>query len=186
MDPEDARGAAQANGASKAPSIFKPSSISSSGSSWVLSGRLGLRELMHRDMITCRFIRSLSRSWLKKYCGQPRQNSAKSSSPLRWSSSPFFLSSPELSSSSIPSHFLRSPVSRLSFPALKDRDRDKDQASTTTSYALNGHRSSPSTPGMTVGLWGPSTQQTATHNTSSTASPACSLGQKLRHHSSSG
>ncbi|XP_061594293.1 rho guanine nucleotide exchange factor 18 isoform X2 [Cololabis saira] len=70
--------------------------------------------------------------------------------------------------------------------ALKARDREKDQAGTTSSHALNGHRSYPSAPGMTVGLWGPSTQQTAAQYPSSTASSACSLGHSLRHHSSSG
>ncbi|XP_072245594.1 rho guanine nucleotide exchange factor 18 isoform X1 [Leuresthes tenuis] len=71
-------------------------------------------------------------------------------------------------------------------PALKDRDREKDQAVTVTSQALDGHRGFPNAPGMTVSSWGSSTQPTAAHNTSNTLAPTCSLGYSLRHHNSSG
>ncbi|MEQ2164014.1 hypothetical protein GOODEAATRI_002149 [Goodea atripinnis] len=165
-------------GASNTARAFSPSF---SASSWGLSGHVGVRVLMHRDMITCRFYRSLPRSWLKKYWGQFGKDSNKSSySPLRWSSSPFSLSSPRLStcSSNIQSYFLRSPVSRLSFPALKDRDREKDQAGTAASQAADGHRGFPSVPGMTISSFGPSTHLSASFNSS--------FGTSLRHHSSSG
>ncbi|XP_017262482.2 rho guanine nucleotide exchange factor 18 isoform X2 [Kryptolebias marmoratus] len=67
--------------------------------------------------------------------------------------------------------------------ALKDRDRERDQAVTAASQAPDGHR--PSVPGMTLSLCGPSIQPTAAQNTSSTLVPACSSGHSLRHHSSS-
>ncbi|XP_041862141.1 rho guanine nucleotide exchange factor 18-like isoform X2 [Melanotaenia boesemani] len=70
--------------------------------------------------------------------------------------------------------------------ALKDRGRDKDQAGTAASQALDGHRGIPSAPGMTISSWGSSTQQTAAHNTSFSAAPASNLGYSLRHHNSSG
>ncbi|MEQ2205202.1 hypothetical protein XENOCAPTIV_003852, partial [Xenoophorus captivus] len=165
-------------GASNTARAFSPSF---SASSWGLSGHVGMRVLMHRDMITCRFYRSLPQSWLKKYWGQFGKDSNKSSySPLRWSSSPFSLSSPRLStcSSNIQPYFLRSPVSRLSFPALKDRDREKDQAGTAASQAADGHRGFPSVPGMTISSFGPSTHLSASFNSS--------FGTSLRHHSSSG
>lgn len=153
---------------------------SPSASSWGLSGRVGVRVLMHRDMIARRFLRSLPRSWLNKYWARCGQNSPKSSSsPLRWSSSPFSLSSPRFSSrsSSLPSHFLRSPVSRLSFSALRDRDREKDQAGPGASQALDGHRGFPGAPGMTVGLLGPSSQLSAVQFSCSSSSSTCSLPQ---------
>lgn len=185
----------QTKGASKACSrIAKPSSSlspSSSASSWGLSGRVGVRVLMHRDLITCRFFRPLPQSWLKKYWGQLGQESNKhrlaSSSPLRWSSFPFSLSSPCISScsSSVPSHFLRLPVSRLYPPALKDRDRERDQSGPVSSQTLDGHPGFLSTPGMTISQWGPSTQPTAAHTASSTLAPASSLGHSLRHINSS-
>ncbi|XP_037554241.1 rho guanine nucleotide exchange factor 18 [Nematolebias whitei] len=65
--------------------------------------------------------------------------------------------------------------------ALKDRDREKDQAGTATSQVLDGRR--PSIPGMTLSLCGPSTS--AAQSTSSTLVPACSAGHGLRHNSSS-
>lgn len=185
----------QTKGASKACSgIAKPtssSSPSSSASSWGLSGRVGVRVLMHRDLITCRFFRSLPRSWLKKYWGQLGQESSKhrltssSLSPLRWSSSPFSLSSPRLSScsSAVPSHCLRLPVSRLFSSA---RDRERDQSSPVSSQTLDGHLALLSTPGMTISQWGPSTQPTAAHTTSSTLAPASILGHSLRYNNSSG
>ncbi|CAG5860905.1 unnamed protein product [Menidia menidia] len=145
----------------------KPPPPSSSASSWGLSGRLGVRVLMHRDMITCRFFRSLPRSWLKKYWGRLGRDSKKSSSPpLRWSSSPFSLPAP---------HFLPSPLSPVSLPALKDRDREKDPAA---SQAPDGPRGFPSGPGMTISVWGP--QLTAAHSSSS------SFGHSLHHPHSSG
>lgn len=164
----------------------KPSSRSFSASPWRFSGHVGVRVLMHRDMITTRFFQSLPRSWLKKYCSRLRKDSDTSSaSPHLWSSSPFSVSPPRLSShsSSTASRRLRSPVSRLSFPALKDRDRERDQAGTAASQALDGHRHG--APGMTLSLCGPSTQPTGPQNTSSTLAPACSGGHGLRHNSSS-
>uniref|UniRef100_A0A3Q2P0J3 Rho/Rac guanine nucleotide exchange factor 18 n=1 Tax=Fundulus heteroclitus TaxID=8078 RepID=A0A3Q2P0J3_FUNHE len=129
---------------------------------------------MHRDIITCRFYRSLPRSWLKKYWVQLRRDSDEaSSSPRRWSSSPFSLSSPRLSPCppAAPSHFLRSPLSRLSLPALKDRDREKDQAGTAAaSQAADGHRGFASVPGMTVSSCGPSTPPSASLSSSSSSS----------------
>lgn len=104
---------------------------SSSSSSWGLSRRFGVRVLMHRDVITCRFFRSLPRSWLIKSWGRLghesnehllASSSLSSSSPLSWSSSPFSLSSPHFSSCSspVPSPFFRSPVSLSSFfPSTK-------------------------------------------------------------------
>uniref|UniRef100_A0A096LVA4 Rho/rac guanine nucleotide exchange factor (GEF) 18b n=1 Tax=Poecilia formosa TaxID=48698 RepID=A0A096LVA4_POEFO len=65
----------------------------------------------------------------------------------------------ECTSSKNKSHFLRSPVSRLSFPALKDRDREKDQAA-------DGHRGFPGVPGMTVSSFGASTQPSASLSSS--------------------
>lgn len=176
--------------ASKASSkTAKASSPSFSASSWGLSGRVGMRVLMHRDMITCRFYRSLPRSWLIKYWGQLGRDSNKPSSlPLRWSSSPFSLSSPRLSpsSSSFQSRILRSPVSRLSFSALKDRDREKDQAGTATSQAADGHRGFPSVQGMTISSFGPNTLPPTSLSSSFTAASASSVGHSLHHHSSSG
>lgn len=178
--------AIQTTRTSKCFRTAKPSSPSSSPSAsasmWGLSGRVGMRVLMHRDLITCRFFRSLPRSWLKKYWGQLGQKSNKrpfgslSSSSHRWSS-PFSLSSVRS---------LSSPVSRLSSPALKDRDREWDQAGSASSQNLDGHPCFLSTPGMTIGQWGPSTQLTATHTSCSTASPASSLGHSLYHHNGSG
>ncbi len=188
------KGATQTTGASKGFSrISKPSS-SSSASSWSLSRRVGVQVLMHRDLITCRFFRSPPRSWLKKYWGRFGQepnkhplasSSLSSSSPLRWSSSPFSLSSLHFSScsSSVSPHSLRSPVSHLSSPALKDRDREREQCGSASSQALDGHPGFLCTPGMTISPWGPST---SSHTTSSTAASASSLGHSLRHHNSSG
>lgn len=70
--------------------------------------------------------------------------------------------------------------------ALKDRDREREQSGSASSQALDGHSGFLSTPGMTISLWGPSTQSTAAHTTSSTAASASSLGHSLRHHNSSG
>ncbi|XP_028259019.1 rho guanine nucleotide exchange factor 18 isoform X2 [Parambassis ranga] len=68
--------------------------------------------------------------------------------------------------------------------ALKDRERERDQAGPTAS--LDGHRGLLSASGMTISPWGPSIHSAATHNTSSTTAPYSSLGQSLRHHNSSG
>ncbi|MEQ2313576.1 hypothetical protein AMECASPLE_003363 [Ameca splendens] len=62
--------------------------------------------------------------------------------------------------------------------ALKDRDREKDQAGTAASQAADGHRGFPSVPGMTISSFGPSTHLSASFNSS--------FGTSLRHHSSSG
>ncbi len=179
-------------GCSRKAKPSRSSSPSSSASSWGLSGRVGVRVLMHRDLITCRFFRSLPRAWLKKYWGQLARESDKnvptSLSPPHRSSSPFSLSSPASSSrsSSVSSHFLCSLVSHLSSPALKERDREREQSGPTSSQALDGHLGYLSTQGMTISQWGPSTQLTAAHTTSSTAALSSSLGQSLRHHNSSG
>lgn len=188
--------AIQTTRTSKCFRTAKPSSPSSSPSSsasmWGLSGRVGMRVLMHRDLITCRFFRSLPRSWLKKYWAPLGQKSNKrcfgssSSSSHRWSSSPFSLSSSRFPSCSSSVRSLSSPVSRLSSPALKDRDRERDQAGSASSQNLDGHPCFLSTPGMTIGQWGPSTQLTATHTSCYTASPASSLGHSLHHHNGSG
>lgn len=193
----------------RASRIAKPSSStspSSSASSWGLSGRVGMRVLMHRDLITCRFFRSLPRSWLKKYWrGHGKESnkhplasssslsssfssSSLSSSPLSWSSSPSSLSSAHFSScsSSVPSHFLHSPVSRLFSPALKDRDREREHSVTASSQFLDGYPSVLSAPGMTISPRGPNTQLTAAHTTNTTAASAHGLGHSLHHHSSSG
>ncbi|XP_069006634.1 rho guanine nucleotide exchange factor 18 [Embiotoca jacksoni] len=63
--------------------------------------------------------------------------------------------------------------------ALKDWDKERDQAGSAASQALDGHRGFLSAPGMTIGP-----QPTAAHTTNSTA--ASSLGHSLRHHNSSG
>ncbi|XP_054873483.1 rho guanine nucleotide exchange factor 18 isoform X2 [Amphiprion ocellaris] len=68
--------------------------------------------------------------------------------------------------------------------ALKDRDRERDQAGPAASQALDGHRGFLSAPGMTISPWGPSTQPSAAQTTSSSA--ASSLGHSLRHNNSSG
>lgn len=159
----------------------------SSASSWGLSGRVGMRMLMHRDMITCRFFRSLPRSWLRKHWGRLGQDTKSSSSaPLHRSSSPFSLSSPRLSScsSSVSSNCIRSPVSRLYFPALKDRDREWDQAGPAASQALDGHRGSFSGPGMTISALGSSASQTALATSTSTAATS-SIGHNLHYNNSS-
>lgn len=178
------KGSTQTTGASKGcrriSKTSSSSSPSSSASSWGLSGHVGVRVLMHRDLITCRFFRSLPRSWLKKYWRRLGPKSNKHP-PASSSSSLFSLSSPSSSSS----RFLRSPVSPLSSPALKDRDREWEHSGPASySQALDGHPGFLSTPGMTISPWGPSTQPTAAHTTSSTA--ASSLGQSFRHHNSSG
>ncbi|CAB1332278.1 unnamed protein product, partial [Coregonus sp. 'balchen'] len=68
------------------------------GPPWGLSGRLGVRVLMHRDHLTCRFLQgSLPRAWLQRYWGKQRFNHLSSSS---------------------------SSSSRL-FPALREWDQDK-------------------------------------------------------------
>ncbi|KAI4890127.1 hypothetical protein NFI96_023026 [Prochilodus magdalenae] len=36
--------------------------------SWGLSRRVGVRVLLHRDLLTCRFLGSVPRSWLRHYC----------------------------------------------------------------------------------------------------------------------
>lgn len=184
MELDLAKNTSQMTGTCKSCSkTAKTSSPSFSASSWGLSGRLGVRVLMHRDMITCRFFRSLPRSWLKKYWrAHGHESKSSSSSPLRWSSSPFSRSSPHLSS--VPSHFRRSPIYHLYFPALKDRERERDQAGPAAS--LDGHRGLLSASGMTISPWGPSIHSAATHNTSSTTAPYSSLGQSLRHNNSSG
>lgn len=186
MDIAAATGTGHRMGATKA---FSRTVKAPSASSWGLSGRVGVRVLMHRDMITCRFFRSLPRSWLKKYWARFGQNCPKSSSSsLGWSSSPFSLSSPRFSAraSSLPAQFFRSPVSRLSFSALKDRDREKDQAGPGASQALDGHRGFPGAPGMTVGLLGPSSQLSAVPYSCSFGSSTCSLGHSLQQHTNSG
>ncbi|XP_056234200.1 rho guanine nucleotide exchange factor 18 isoform X2 [Seriola aureovittata] len=70
--------------------------------------------------------------------------------------------------------------------ALKDRDRERDQAGPASSQTLDGHQGFLSTPGMTVSQWGPNTQLTAAHTTYSSATPTSSLGHSLHHHNSSG
>ncbi|CAJ1060618.1 rho guanine nucleotide exchange factor 18 isoform X1 [Xyrichtys novacula] len=70
--------------------------------------------------------------------------------------------------------------------ALKDREREREQSGPASSQGLNGHPGFLSTPGMTISQWGPTSQPTATHTTSSTAAPSFSAGHSLRHHSSSG
>ncbi|XP_070764989.1 rho guanine nucleotide exchange factor 18 [Enoplosus armatus] len=70
--------------------------------------------------------------------------------------------------------------------ALKDRDREREQLGSASSQALDGHPGFLITPGMTISPWGPSTQLTAAHTTSSSAASASSLGHSLRHHNSSG
>ncbi|XP_008303146.1 uncharacterized protein LOC103374776 isoform X2 [Stegastes partitus] len=70
--------------------------------------------------------------------------------------------------------------------ALRDRDRERDQAGPAASQALDGHRGFLSPPGMTVSSWGSSTQPTAAQTSSSSAAPASSLGHSLHHNSSSG
>ncbi|XP_047443182.1 rho guanine nucleotide exchange factor 18 isoform X2 [Mugil cephalus] len=70
--------------------------------------------------------------------------------------------------------------------ALKDRDREREQAGPAASHTLDGHRGFLSAPGMTISSWGPSTQPSASHSTSSVATTASSLGSSLRHHNSSG
>ncbi|KAM4738432.1 rho guanine nucleotide exchange factor 18 [Anableps anableps] len=71
--------------------------------------------------------------------------------------------------------------------ALKDRDREKEQAGTAGSQAADGHRGFPSVPGMTVSSFGPNTQpSSASLNSSFAAALACSVGPSLCHHSSSG
>lgn len=183
---------------SKCPRIARPpspsSSPSSSASTWGLSGHVGIQVLTHRDLITCRFFRSLPRSWLKKYWGQLGEKSNKhlfsflSSSARHRSSSPFSLSSYCFPSCppSVPARSLCSPISRLSSPALKDRDRERDQAGSASSQSLDGHPCPLCAPGMTIGQWGPNAQLTATHTSCSTASTTSSLGHSLHHHSGSG
>ncbi|XP_036970389.1 rho guanine nucleotide exchange factor 18 isoform X1 [Acanthopagrus latus] len=70
--------------------------------------------------------------------------------------------------------------------ALKDRDRERDHLGPASFQALDGHPGFLSTPGMTISPWGPSTQPTSAHTTSSTAAPASSLSYSLRDHNSSG
>ncbi|XP_026160604.1 rho guanine nucleotide exchange factor 18 isoform X2 [Mastacembelus armatus] len=70
--------------------------------------------------------------------------------------------------------------------ALKDRDREWEQSGPGSSQTLDGHPGFLSVPGMTISQWGPNTQPTAAHSTSSPAAPASSLGHSLHHHSSSG
>lgn len=179
-----AKRACQTKGTSTACSrAVKQPSPASPASSWGLTGRVGLRVLMHHDVITCRFFRSLPRSWLRQNWGRVgRDSKSLFSSPLRWSSSPFTLSSSRLPRSpSVSSDYIQSPVSRLSFPALKDRDREQDQAGPAGFQALDGHRGLLSAPGMTVSPLGLSTSQTAANT--STASTS-SVG--LRYNSSSG
>uniref|UniRef100_A0A7N6A6T4 Rho/rac guanine nucleotide exchange factor (GEF) 18b n=1 Tax=Anabas testudineus TaxID=64144 RepID=A0A7N6A6T4_ANATE len=66
------------------------------------------------------------------------------------------------------------------------RDRERDQSSPVSSQTLDGHLALLSTPGMTISQWGPSTQPTAAHTTSSTLAPASILGHSLRYNNSSG
>nr|XP_046247316.1 rho guanine nucleotide exchange factor 18 isoform X2 [Scatophagus argus] len=70
--------------------------------------------------------------------------------------------------------------------ALKDRDREREQCGPASSYALDGQPGFFITPGMTISQWGPSTQLTAAHTTSSTSALTSSLGHSHRHHNSSG
>uniref|UniRef100_A0A3P9LNN6 Rho/rac guanine nucleotide exchange factor (GEF) 18b n=1 Tax=Oryzias latipes TaxID=8090 RepID=A0A3P9LNN6_ORYLA len=70
--------------------------------------------------------------------------------------------------------------------ALKDRDREKDQAGPGASQALDGHRGFPGAPGMTVGLLGPSSQLSAVPYSCSFGSSTCSLGHSLQQHTNSG
>ena len=189
--------ATKTKGTSRGCSITaKPSSSSSpssSTSSWGLSRRVGVRLLMHRDLITCRVFRSLPRSWKKRYCCRLRQEStnhpttSSSSFPHR-SSSPFSLSCTHFSSrsSSASSHFHCSLLSCLPSPVLKDRDREREHLGPASFQALDGHPGFLSTPGMTISPWGPSIQPISAHTTSSTATPASSLGYSLRDHNSSG
>ena len=182
--------ATKPKGTSRGCSITaKPSSSSSpssSTSSRGLSRRVGVRLFMHRDLITCRLFQSLPQSWKKRYWCRLRQES--NSHPATSSSSPFSRSCPPFSScsSSASSHFHRSLFSCLSSPALKDRDRERDHLGPASFQALDGHPGFLSTPGMTISPWGPSTQPTSAHTTSSTAAPASSLSYSLRDHNSSG
>ncbi|XP_053286158.1 rho guanine nucleotide exchange factor 18 isoform X2 [Pleuronectes platessa] len=70
--------------------------------------------------------------------------------------------------------------------ALKDRDRERDQAGPDPSQTLDGHSGLLFYPGMTISHWGPYAHLTVAHTTSSFAAPASSLGHSLCHHSSSG
>lgn len=160
----------------------KPST-SYSPSSW---GRMGVRILMHRDLLTCRFFRSLPRSWLKKFWGRQQSNkhhstssSFSSSHSQHWSSSHYCISSPCCSSSSCV--LSSSPVFHFCTPAIKDRDRERESSS---SQALDGHPSGSSVPGMTIFPRGPNASPAAAH--SSSTATASSAGHRLRHHSSSG
>lgn len=149
-------------------------------SSWGLSRHVGVRVLLHRDLTTCRFLRSLPGSWLKKYWGRLGKKSNKQP-PTSTSSSPPRPTSRSLPSICVPaapssgsSRFLLSPASPcFSSPASKEREHS-GQAS---SQPLDGHPGFHSTPGMTVSLWGPSSQS---------ATAASVLGHSLRHHNSSG
>lgn len=180
-------------GTTRSKRIARPSSSSpsSSTSSRGLSGRVGVRVLMHRDLITCQFFRSLPQTGLKKYWGQrerqsnkrrpPASSSSSSTSTPHWSSSPFSSRSPSVSF-----QYLRLPISRLSFPVLKDRDREREQLGPASSQVLDGHQGFLTTPGMTISPWGSSTQPTAAHTTSYTAASASSFGHSLHHNNSSG
>ncbi|XP_024135061.1 rho guanine nucleotide exchange factor 18 isoform X2 [Oryzias melastigma] len=70
--------------------------------------------------------------------------------------------------------------------ALRDRDREKDQAGPGASQALDGHRGFPGAPGMTVGLLGPSSQLSAVQFSCSSSSSTCSLPQHANSGSLSG
>ncbi|KAM4575042.1 rho guanine nucleotide exchange factor 18 isoform 1-T1 [Fundulus diaphanus] len=83
-------------------------------------------------------------------------------------------------------HHSRNGGSASANLALKDRDREKDQAGTAASQAADGPRGFAGVPGMTVSSFGPSTPPSASLSSSSTSAPACSVGPSVHHHSSSG
>ncbi|XP_026013525.1 rho guanine nucleotide exchange factor 18 isoform X2 [Astatotilapia calliptera] len=68
--------------------------------------------------------------------------------------------------------------------ALKDRDREWDQAGPAASQALDGHRGSFSGPGMTISALGSSASQTALATSTSTAATS-SIGHNLHYNNSS-
>ena len=158
----------------KHPPFLSSTTSSSSSSSRGLSERRGIRMLMHRDPLTCHFLGSLPRPWLKKCCqlgGQqpdrkPRAAAASSSSfscPADWLFSRLSLSSPAPPSLHAP------PVPR----GVDGEPREQPgRASLQTADGLSG---SPRSPGMTSVPRGSSSQP---------FSYASSLGFSLRHNNS--
>ncbi|XP_030584092.1 rho guanine nucleotide exchange factor 18 [Archocentrus centrarchus] len=70
--------------------------------------------------------------------------------------------------------------------ALKDWDREQDQAGPSGYQALDGHRGLLSAPGMTISQLGFSTSQTVALTTSTSTASTSSLGYSLHYNSSSG